>query len=263
MTIPELPPAAWQSGLLLLVAGMVLCGIPGQRRMMRFTSSALRLSTYRKAALALWVYALLALLLTWPADLFTTRHAAAQMAGLLGSPLAAGSALLVVIGYFSLAFLPILHCGWRPAAREKYRAAVQPLLFIMPVSPQERRWWIVLSLSAGVCEEVLFRGFLPQFLQGDGHGGWQLQPALAWLMSSLLFGCGHLYQGMAGVMRTALAGLMFSLLAILSGSLLLPILLHVLIDLGVLWLYRPQQDNPAEADRLVQGGAPGACTTLS
>ena len=56
--------------------------------------------------------------------------------------------------------------------------------------------------------------------------------------------------------RTALGGLMFSLLAIVSGNLVLPIVLHVLVDLAVLWVYHPQLDSPATAARLVQGCPP-------
>jgi membrane protease YdiL (CAAX protease family) len=126
----------------------------------------------------------------------------------------------------------------------------------LPVSDSERRWWVLVSIAAGVCEEVVFRGFLMQFLEGQLHGGWRLDPTAAWLLSSLIFGCGHFYQGAAGIARTALAGLMFGLLAIVSGNLLLPIVLHVLVDMAVLWVYRPQLDNPDAAARLVQGCDP-------
>jgi hypothetical protein len=59
-----------------------------------------------------------------------------------------------------------------------------------------------------------------------------------------------------GLVRTTLAGLQFGLLAIVSGSLLLPIVLHAMVDVVVLWMYRPQLDNPGAAARLVHGCDP-------
>lgn len=56
--------------------------------------------------------------------------------------------------------------------------------------------------------------------------------------------------------RTTLGGLAFGLLAILSGGLLLPIVLHALVDIVVLGLYHPRHDNPDAAQRLMQGCDP-------
>jgi len=50
------------------------------------------------------------------------------------------------------------------------------------------------------------------------------------ILSSLLFGIGHIYLGRAHVPKTALAGLFFACLALASGSLLPAMLLHAAMD---------------------------------
>lgn len=237
-------PPLWQTVFVVLVICVFISDVPKLQRLKAYTNSATRLSILRSGIVTLWACALFALALTSSHRLFVVRHAGDGMAWLLSQPVAHLLALVVLSAYFVLALAPALHCAMRPQARQQYGAAMRPLQYMLPVSDSERRWWVLASISAGVCEEVLFRGFLPQFLQGQLHGGWNLNPTGAWLLASLVFGAGHVYQGVAGVVRTVLAGLMFGLLAIISGDLLLPIVLHVSIDLAVLWMYRPQLDNP-------------------
>jgi membrane protease YdiL (CAAX protease family) len=67
------------------------------------------------------------------------------------------------------------------------------------------------------------------------------------------FGLGHFYQGAKGIIGTAIVGAILGLLAILTGNLILPILVHALADAHALWTYRPQRDDPLVAERLVQG----------
>lgn len=252
----DLYPAIWQTGFVVLTIALLHHEARATRGLRAFTSSARRLSVYRSGVVSLWILALGAILLVSPTGLATVRPAASALTWLAASALTVTIAAVVSVAYFALAFGPALHCRLRPAARPRYQAAVKPVTFMLPVSDSERRWWVLVSISAGVCEEAFFRGFLPQFFSGDLHGGWHMDSAAAWLFSALAFGIAHLYQGAAGVARTAVAGLMFSLLAISTGNLLLPIVIHVLVDLSLLWVYRPQADDPAAAALLIQGCAP-------
>ncbi len=170
------------------------------------------------------------------------------MGWLLESPVTSTGAIVLATVYFSAGLWPGLHCMLQGSARAKYRAALLSLQYLLPVSTHERRWWVAVSISAGVCEEVFFRGFLPQFLTGQLHGSWSLDPTAAWLSGAVAFGLCHFYQGISGVLRTTLAALMFSLTAILSGSLLLPMVLHVLLDMAILTLYRPLLDENCPSD---------------
>jgi hypothetical protein len=142
------------------------------------------------------------------------------------------------------------------ARRKKVAEAVRTMRFMLPVSARERRYWIMLSLSAGIGEELLYRGFLMHYLSGTLAGGVALGVLGAWLVSSMLFGLAHVYQGVAGVIRATIAGLLLGLVTILTGQLILPILLHALFDVQMLWMYRPADDDPDVAEKLIKGCTP-------
>ena len=95
---------------------------------------------------------------------------------------------------------------------------------VLPHTPAELKLFLALSLAAGVCEEIVFRGYLLAYF--DALVG----PAGAVLASTLLFGLGHAYQGAAGIVRTGLVGLLFAGAYVATGNLLAPMLLHVVLD---------------------------------
>ena len=74
---------------------------------------------------------------------------------------------------------------------------------------------------------------------------WTVNLTLALLISSVIFGFNHLYQGAGGVAGTAIAGFLFGLLFLLTGNLVLPILFHGVIDLRILAILRPPADTPS------------------
>jgi membrane protease YdiL (CAAX protease family) len=57
----------------------------------------------------------------------------------------------------------------------------------------------------------------------------------------VIFGLAHSYQGVKGVLGTALGGFVLGLLFLLSESLIPSIVLHVLLDLQVAYILRPVQ----------------------
>ncbi|MDM5182101.1 CPBP family intramembrane metalloprotease [Massilia sp. DJPM01] len=246
-------PSFWQSVLVAVVIAALLSDAPRIRRLKQATSAAARLSAFRSTTVCLWSAALLALFLAWPHDLFAVPTTGNAMGWLLGSPAMSTGATVLTALYFAAGLGPGIHCMLQSAVRPKYRAALLSLEYMLPVSSHERRWWVAVSISAGVCEEVFFRSFLPQFLTGQLHGSWTLDPTVAWLVSAVAFGMCHFYQGVGGIVRTTIGALLLSLAAILSGSILLPVVLHLLLDLAILPLYRPLLDNPAKAARPVTG----------
>ena len=96
---------------------------------------------------------------------------------------------------------------------------------MLPHDQGELRVFRGLAVTAGVCEEVLYRGFLMWYL---GH--W-LGPVPSLVAASIVFGIGHSYQGPRGVAVTALVGMVLGLLYLAAGSLLPAILLHAAGDL--------------------------------
>jgi membrane protease YdiL (CAAX protease family) len=95
---------------------------------------------------------------------------------------------------------------------------------MLPSDRRERRLWWGISVTAGVVEELLFRGFLIWYFAA------MLPLAVAALVASISFGVGHAYQGVKGVVGTGGVGLLMSALYLLSGSLWLPMILHAAVD---------------------------------
>lgn len=97
---------------------------------------------------------------------------------------------------------------------------------VMPRTRPEMALFGGVALTAGFCEECLFRGF---FI-------WALSPWIGWwgaaALSLAIFALGHLYQGWSGVIRTGLIGLLFTIVVAVSGSLWPAIALHAILDLG-------------------------------
>jgi membrane protease YdiL (CAAX protease family) len=112
------------------------------------------------------------------------------------------------------------------------RAQLEPLRSIVPATAREGRFFSALSVTAGVCEEIVYRGFLIAYLAVF----FPLWVAVA--LSSVIFGLGHAYQGRAGIVKTGLVGLAMAGLFLLTGALWAPILVHAVVDLNSGYLGR-------------------------
>jgi membrane protease YdiL (CAAX protease family) len=130
---------------------------------------------------------------------------------------------------FAAAVIGLLLAQWRAVSRdnqnrERYQAAIEPLKALVPHNRSELTTFSGLSVTAGVCEEMVYRGYLIWYL-GHAMGlGW------AALGSSVLFVLGHAYQGVSGFLKTGAVGLVMAGLYLLTGSILVPIVLHAALD---------------------------------
>ena len=95
----------------------------------------------------------------------------------------------------------------------------------LPRTQVELKWFVILSFTAGICEEILFRGFLIWYFEQFSS------TTLAVILSSVLFGAAHSYQGFQGGLKAGVMGLVMALSYVLSGSLLVPIVLHIVGDI--------------------------------
>jgi uncharacterized protein len=86
---------------------------------------------------------------------------------------------------------------------------------------------VAVLLFVGVYEEIFARGLLLARCRALMGGTWA--PVL---VSSLLFGLGHLYQGWIGVGQTTIIGIVLALVVIRWGSLWPAILAHALLDIS-------------------------------
>jgi membrane protease YdiL (CAAX protease family) len=85
--------------------------------------------------------------------------------------------------------------------------------FLLPHNAVERCVWVVVAISAGICEEAIFRGYLQrQFLAATQNA------PVAIALSAILFGAVHAYQGWKMMIMIGLLGAMLGILANWRGT---------------------------------------------
>lgn len=149
------------------------------------------------------------------------------------SPVAVALVVLV------LAFLVLSTRAVRASARRApdraalVASAARSITALVPRTPLERRWFGLVAVTAGLCEELLYRGFLLAVVAAIAPG----VPDLALVaIGGVTFGLAHLYQGAGGVLATSVLGAILTLLYVGTGTVLVPMLLHAAIDLRILWV---------------------------
>jgi len=214
----------WDFWLVFLFLGVVV-PCRGSIRMKKLlakpgTTSKERISLYGSTMLMQWAITLFAF---WRA---TARGLTARDFG-LGRGEFVEVLLACVVGGLALG---ALHWGnLRRVARvggagaERMRSIAK---HILPQSGGELLPYCALAVTAGICEEFLYRGFAYAALTRAGVPLW-----FGFLATSILFGLAHLYQGRGGVLGTTILGLMFAGGRLVFGSLIPPIVWHSVIDL--------------------------------
>lgn len=131
--------------------------------------------------------------------------------------------VLLLAGFYALA---IVKAARSPSERANVRSQAANLVSLLPHSRPELYCFVGLSLTAGLCEEFLFRGY---FI-------WALAPWLGWwgaaALSVVFFALGHSYQGLSGMIRTGIVGALLALVVAVFGSLFPAMALHAIMDIG-------------------------------
>ncbi len=98
---------------------------------------------------------------------------------------------------------------------------------LQPITKKEKNLWKLVSLNTGITEEIVYRGTLI-YIIGNLVGSSSLFNVV--IITNIIFGLGHSYQGIKGVVKTGLIGFLFSILYVTTNSLILPMILHFFID---------------------------------
>ncbi len=108
---------------------------------------------------------------------------------------------------------------------EKFKRDNKDVMYLIPTNQKEHNWAVAISFTAGICEEIIFRGFtfwqLSQFLP--------IIPSI--LIVNLLFALSHFATKMKNMVFAFLFGIFWSITFIYTGSLWLAMLMHIIIDL--------------------------------
>lgn len=99
---------------------------------------------------------------------------------------------------------------------------------LLPVTKKEKQVWVFTAVTAGITEELLYRGFF-FYLMGEIFPGLNIFIILG--ISALIFGIGHIYQGFSETLTPTLMGILFGLFYITFGTIIPCIILHTLQDL--------------------------------
>lgn len=95
----------------------------------------------------------------------------------------------------------------------------------LPKTKQELNWFYSLSLSAGICEEIIFRWFVFSFLLNETN------LLSAFILTNIIFAVTHMGTGKRNILTTFILGLLFTTIYYFTNNIWLPIILHCAIDL--------------------------------
>ncbi|HEY0737567.1 MAG TPA: CPBP family intramembrane glutamic endopeptidase [Herpetosiphonaceae bacterium] len=224
----------------LLAAGLVAVAAGGSLRLPRwagFKQPASRLGHYWHTIRWQWLCVALLVVAVPPLEIIyrTAR------------PYEHPALWFIVLGNIILGmYAPIVLAWISPRLRRGLLAYFGRVRAWLPQTPRERAVWVLLSVTTGVCEEVLFRGFALHYLT---RGPLALSLPLGVVIACALFGVGHRYQGWRGALQTCGFGACMCALFVATGSLLLPIVVHILVNLRIALLPpRQAQLRPVIAD---------------
>jgi len=205
-----------------------------QTRRLRANASDVdaRTGGYIETLVGLWVAAAAAIALRGWNLLFTAPIRPAWLPSTV-------DLLPIAIGGFLGLAIPLVLLRMRRSregSANVFTRQIEGLAWFLPVTPTQRWLWVAVSISAGICEELLFRGFAMRYLMQEPLA---LTVVPAIIVASVAFGINHAYQGIAGILGTTILGAVFALLFLITGNLAAVIVVHALIDLRVLLLPKP------------------------
>jgi membrane protease YdiL (CAAX protease family) len=201
------------------------------KRLKTSSDTRVKIQSYQKTVGWLWAGSVFACIVLGLKTVLTIHRDAGEASWLPGSGFIVGfmGAALVAL------FLPIFLMMRSDTTRARVAKSLEKLNFILPKNAEERRWFVLVAITAGICEEILYRGFLIHYFR-------ELPVSIgligALILSSCVFGFAHIYQGVVGIVQTTILGTIFGIVFIVTGSLLLPMVLHASIDLRILLILK-------------------------
>jgi membrane protease YdiL (CAAX protease family) len=215
-----------------MLAGWLIAGVPlaGRRRYRALRSAVAvdpdtRLGFYAHSAARQWLLAAVAVaLLVAGGQSFAAIGLALRLRPSEATvPMLAvlGGVLVIALGAIAV----VRRAGGGAALGRRMAGSVSSLL---PRTRGERWGFAGVAITAGVTEELLYRGFLVAFFHEVVPG---LPLAAALVLSSAAFGLGHAYQGLPGVASTGVVGLGLATVYAAAGTLLVGMAAHAALDL--------------------------------
>ena len=214
---PELHPAP-RAMTALLVGVLPAFSVLQAQTVARLAVLPSRAQMYASTIIGLWVLTLATALAA------TQAHIDPRLLGVSPLPWP---------GFFVWLAFALASVGALVIAFKAFGLAETPMLqHLIPQTRSDKLIYVLVCLTAGICEELVFRGFLIATLRAaTGSVG------LAVLLAAGAFGVAHAHQDVPGALRATLLGLVLSVPLLVTGSLYPGIAAHATIDLVAgLWL---------------------------
>lgn len=220
--------AVLHAGFGLLVAALVIWvawGLWEQARLKGRYDSQVRRRAYRETAVFLWAAAAGCI-----AAMYASGREFAQFGFAYEPSWGMRSAWIssALIGLFL--FLQIIQMAFSSGARRVLQAQIDIVKGVdlyRPVDARDFSWFYALSVTAGITEEIIYRGFVIGYLS-------LFMPLWAAVFVSLVLFIGsHAYQGVSGMLRILPISIALTFLVVISGSLLQAMLVHIAADIAM------------------------------
>lgn len=214
-----------------------LLTMKGEIQSIRERGEPARLSSYRETILA-WLFFAGCLIAMW--GLLDRDWADLGIRGIDVVPLSVSITIAAVITFIFI--VPLRNLARDPKRFEGLEGQIGDFVELMPRSRKEESWFAGMSVNAGLSEELIFRGYLIWYLGNFVPLYWAAGIAV------VLFALAHSYQGLKQVPGILVISAVAASLYVYSGSLLVPVLFHIVLDLFqgyyVAKMYRSRTSSP-------------------
>ena len=103
---------------------------------------------------------------------------------------------------------------------------MKDIYLYLPKTRREFNWFIILSISAGICEEIIFRLFLFEFLKENAN------LLIAFVLTNIIFAITHIGSGKQNIISSFILGLLFSAIYYFTENIWIAVILHIAIDIN-------------------------------
>ena len=213
----------WDIWLLFFVLA-VLLPWRGQARLRKLLalpqmSTVERLGLYFSTMAFQWGLAAVVAWRTW-----AHHYALAELGLQIRNPgKTAAAAVIGTVLFVAFQWMNLRRIGrMKPTARGFLQTLADKIL---PKTWVETIPYLALAATAGICEEFIYRGFVMATLARLGLARWAVV-----LISAVMFGMAHLYQGRGGLVSTSIIGIIFGAARIAYHSVVPMVFWHAAVD---------------------------------
>jgi len=135
----------------------------------------------------------------------------------------------IVLAVLILIFIGLQIFTSKVSTMEKAESIMEKMkdvYFYLPKSKREFIWFNALSLSAGICEEIIFRLFMFSYLLENTN------LAIAFILTNVIFALTHIGSGKQNIINSIILGLVWTTMYYFTDNIWLPIILHCAIDIA-------------------------------